>query len=160
MRYLVKQRAFSFGDSYAIKDEDGNDKFLVKGEVFTMGHKLRLLDTSGLELIYIEQELFHFKPTFNIYDRGNYVATVKKELSFFNANFSIESSKGNYNIEGELFSHEFSIVKDGIKLAHVSKEWFSFADSYGIEIDDNENQEFILSLVIVLDEILYNDKNN
>ena len=160
MRYLVKQRVFSLGDSYVIKDEEGIDRFIVKGEVFTLGHKLSILDTSGTELIYIEQELFHFRPTFNIYDRGTYIATVKKEFTFFGASFSIESSRGSYTIEGELFSHEFSILKEGVKLAHVSKEWFSFADSYGIEVEDNENQEFILSLVIVLDEILDSEKNN
>jgi uncharacterized protein YxjI len=160
MRYLVKQRIFSFGDSYTIKDEAGNDRFIVKGEVFTLGHKLTILDTIGTELIYIEQELFHFRPTFNIYEKGNYVATVKKEISFFTASFSIESTWGNYTIEGQIFSHEFSILRNGVGIAQVSKEWFTFSDSYGIEIEDNENQEFILSLVIVLDEILYSNNKD
>lgn len=159
MRYQIKQRVLSMADSFTIKDEFENDRFIVKGKFFSFGNKLRIYDLNGREASYIEQEMFHFLPRYNIFLNETYAATVKKEMSFFKPSFYIESTMGNYTMEGEIFSHEFQVFKDGREVAHVSKKWFSFSDTYGVDIEDTENQEFMLSLVIVIDQILYDNKN-
>jgi uncharacterized protein YxjI len=159
MRYLVKQKVFSLSDSYTIKDEDNIDRFSVKSEIFTLGRKLRLYDNQGEELVYIQQQLFKLLPTYNIYLGDNYAASVRKELTFFKAKITIEAARDVYSIEGDIFSHEFLLLKNERKVGQVSKEWFAFSDSYGVEINDKENQSFILALIIVLDEILYSNNN-
>lgn len=160
MKYQIRQRVFSLGDRYNIKDEFGDDRYVVSSEIFSFGHKLRIEDLSGNELIYIEQELFHFLPVYNIYSGGQLAASVKKELSFFKAKFDIESSNGNYSIEGDYLSHEFSIMKNGIEAACVSKQWFAFSDTYGVDIADFEDQPLMLALAIVVDEVLYDNHGN
>ncbi len=40
MKLLIKQRIFSWGDTYDIYDEVGNVKYVVKAEVFAFGHQL------------------------------------------------------------------------------------------------------------------------
>jgi uncharacterized protein YxjI len=159
MRYKIRQRIFSIGDSFTIKDEYDNDRYEVQGKVFSLGNKLRIYDLAGRELAYIEQELFHLFPTYNIYLEGGHAASVKKELSFFRPSFVIDSSMGNYTVDGDIFSHEFQILKYGRPVASVSKTWFSFSDSYGVDIEDTENQAFMLALVIVIDQVLYDKKN-
>jgi uncharacterized protein YxjI len=158
LRYKIRQRIFSFGDSFTIKDEYDNDRFEVQGKIFSFGNKLKIFDMAGNELVYIEQEMFHLFPTYNIYLNGSPAAFVKKELSFFKPNFIIESDRGNYTIDGDIFAHEFEILKGGLRAAYVSKAWFSFSDSYGAEISDSENQAFMLAMVIVIDQILYDKK--
>jgi uncharacterized protein YxjI len=160
MKYKIKQKVLSLGDSFIIKDEYDNDRFTVRGKLLSFGSKLRIYDLAGSEVVYIKQELFHLLPRYNIFLKDNYAATVKKELSFLKSSFSIESTMGNYTMEGEIFSHEFQILKDGREVAYVSKKWFSFSDTYGADIIDSENQEFMLSLVIVIDQILYDNKSN
>lgn len=159
MRYKIKQKIFSLGDSYIIKDQYDDDRFIVRGKIISLGGKLRIYNLEGKELVYIEQELFHLLPRYNIFLYDNYTASVKKELSFFKPRFSIESSIGSYTIEGEAFSHEFRILSHGHEVAYVSKKWASFSDTYGALIDDNENQEFMLALVIVIDQVLHEDKD-
>lgn len=157
MKYQIRQRVFSLGDSYNIKDELDNERFRVRSELFTLGHKTRIEDMEGNELVYIKQELFHLLPVYNIYEDENFTAAVKKQFSFFKPSFDIESSRGNYTIEGDYFSHEFNVLKDGEQVACVSKAWFSFSDAYGVDINDSEDQPFILALVIVIDEVLYDN---
>ena len=157
MKYQVRQKVFSLGDSYNIRDEYDNNRYQVRSEIFTLGHKMRIEDMAGNELIYIEQELFHFMPVYNIYAGGEFAASVKKQFSFFKPSFDIESVRGNYTIEGDYFSHEFEVLKDGMQVAAVSKAWFSFSDTYGIDVMDMENQAFILALVIVIDAVLYDN---
>ena len=159
MKYIIKQKVFSLTDSYTIKDENNIDSFSVKSEFFTVGKKLRLFDMKGEELAFIQQKLFKLLPTYNIYQKDVQVASVKKEFTFLKPKFTIEADKDKYTIEGNIFSHEFLVMKNEGQIGRVSKEWFAFSDSYGVEIDDKENHALILALVIVLDAILYNEKN-
>jgi uncharacterized protein YxjI len=98
MRYKIRQRIFSFGDNFTIRDQYENDRFEVRGKVFSFGDKLRIYDMAGNEIVYIEQEMFHLLPRYNIYLNGGYAASVKKEISFFRPSFTIESNQGNYTI--------------------------------------------------------------
>lgn len=159
MRYKVRQKVFSFGDNFTIKDVDDYDRFIVKGKVFSLGDKLKVTDLQGNEIANIEQELFRFLPKYNIYVSGQLRATVKKELSFFKPRFYIESSSGNYTIEGNIISHDFNILKDDQVVAVINKGWFTLSDTYGVDIVDHEDHGFILSLVIVIDQTLHDNKN-
>lgn len=159
MKYQVKQKIFSLGDSFTIKNEQGDGVYLVKSKVISLGKKLTIEDLSGEELVYIEQKLFKLLPQFTVFMAGRAVATVKKEFTFFASRFNIDSDMGQYKIEGEVFSHEFAILKDNSIVGQVSKQWVSFSDTYGVDVNDDENQAFILALIIIVDEAMSVVKN-
>jgi len=160
MRFVVRQKIFSFGDNFIIKDELGNEHYIVKGKVFSLGDKLRIMDMNGQELIYIEQKLFRFLPEYTIYEKGVPIARVKKEFTFFRPKFSVESSLGNFTVEGNVWGMDFSILRNGYCVAQVSKRWFSWADTYGVDILESEDYPFILALVIVIDQVLHDNNHN
>lgn len=160
MKYQIKEKIFSFGDNFSIKDEFGNEVFFVKGKVFSLGNKLRIEDLNGNEIVYIEQKLMKLLPEYNIYLFDRYAARVKKEFSFFKPKFFIESDMGHYSMEGDFLARNFQILKNDIPIAVVSKEFFSFSDTYGVDISDNENQAFILALIIVIDQVFHDDKKH
>ncbi len=160
MRFVIRQKIWTFGDNFIIKDEYGREHFIVKGKVFALGDKLRLYTMDGRELYYIEQQLFRFLPEYNIYHHNQPVATVKREFTFFKPRFSISSIMGNYSIDGNFWGMEFSILKSGIPVAQVSKRWFSWSDTYGVDISDEEDYAFILALVIVIDQVLHDNNTN
>lgn len=151
MRYVIRQKVFSLGDSFAIKNEMGDDLFIVQSQLLSFGKKLRIYDLAGNELCYIEQQLFRFMPEYNIYLAGQLVANVKKKFAFFRNDFEISSDQGHYDVEGDFFAHEFSLIKDGRIAARISKAFFSFTDTYGVDIDDNYDQVTTLALAIVID---------
>lgn len=161
MRFLIKQKFFTFGDDFTIKDEAGVEHFIVRGKVFALGDKLRMYTMDGTELFYIEQKLFRFLPEYTIYHAGQPVASIKKEFSFFKPKFNIQSTLGDFTIEGNFWGMEFSILKSGRPVAQVSKKWFSWTDTYGVDIADTEDYAFMLCLVIVIDQVLHdNNRNN
>lgn len=159
MKYFVRQKIFSFRDSFTIRNEYEEDCFKVYGRVFSFGNKLYLTDMQDRELFYIEQKLFRFLPEYSIYENGSIVAQVKKNLTLFRPSFDITSTYGDFNIDGSFMAYDFSIFKNGSPAAIVSKKWFSFSDTYGVSVSDNENAAFMLSLVIVLDMIYHNDNH-
>jgi len=116
-------------------------------------------------LIKIQQELFHLHPTYNILsardgESDRQLAVLKKKFAFFHQKFNIDSVYGQYALEGlDIFAHSFTLTRNGQTVAVVSKKFFSLSDTYGVEIVGNEDQAFILTLVIVLDQILYDNNN-
>ncbi len=160
MRFVVKQKVFTLGDNFTIKDDKGIEHFIVRGQIFSLGNKLRIYDMSGQELIYIEQKLFRFMPEYNIYYLGRPMATVKKDFTFLKPRFNIHSEKDNYIITGNFLELDFSILKNSKKIASVSKSWISWGDTYTIDMLENENHAFILALVIIIDQVLYDNNHN
>jgi len=160
MKYAIKQKIFSFGDNFTIRDEYDNDCFIVKGKVFSFGDKLRIYDMDGRELVYIEQKLFKFLPEYNIYYSGQLFATVKREFTFFKPKFRISSPIAEYQAEGNVWGMNFNILRDGRQVAEVSKRWFAWSDTYGVDITDEEDPVFILALVIVIDQVIHDNNHN
>lgn len=159
MRYLIRERIFSFSDRFTINDENNRPCYEVAGKIFSFGNKLDFYDVSGNHLLYIEQKLFRFLPEYTIYEGQEAAAKVYKEFTFFKPKYSIDSMYGNFTIEGDIFAHEFNILKNGSIVAWVSKRWISLSDTYTVDVSDEENQAFILALVIVLDQIHHDNRN-
>ena len=160
MRYAIKQKIFSFGDKFAIRDENGNECYQVKGKVFALGNKLRIYDMADNELIYIEQKLFRFLPEYHIYYMGQLYATVKKEFTLFRPKFRIHGVHAAYRAEGNVWALDFDILRDGQLAAQVSKRFFAWSDTYGVDISDGEDPVFMLALVIVIDQVLHDNNHN
>jgi len=160
MKYIIKERIFTLTDKFIIEDEEGYPRYEVVGKLLSLGNKLRIYDLDGEELVYIEQKLLKLLPEYNIYQKGHLVGKVKKEFTFFKPSFVIESSYGNFTLQGDILHHDFDILKDGRSVAWINKRWLSFSDTYSVEISDLVDQAFILAIVIVLDQIFYDGNNN
>lgn len=160
MIFQVKQKVFSLGDTFTIRDRDGADCYLVKGKIMSFGAKLSFQDMRGNELYYIEQQLLRLLAEYNIYQHGNIVATCKRKFSLLGSKFEIDSHHGHYTIEGQPMNYTYEILKDGRRVGSVNKQFFSFSDTYGVDIDASEDYGFILSLVIVIDQVVHSNENN
>jgi uncharacterized protein YxjI len=61
--YLMKQKLFSWGNDFTIKDESGQYRFFVDGKAFSLGNQLSFQDMAGNELAFIRQKLLSWGPT-------------------------------------------------------------------------------------------------
>lgn len=159
MKYLIRQKVFSFGDKFTIKDEFSEDCYQVVGKVFSLGNKLSLYDMQGRELYFIQQKLMKLMPEYHLLKGEDVVAVVKKKLTFLKARFEIESSLGHYTIQGSPFGYNFQILKDNQVVATISKQFFSMTDAYGIDISNNEDQAMMIALVIVIDQVVHENNS-
>src|SRR5262245_29228196 len=153
MRYIMKEKLFSFGDDFYIRDEGGNDVFFVDGRALSIGDKLSFQDTSGTELAFIKQKLLSWGPTYQIYRNGELWATVKKELfTFLHCRFSVDvPGPDDLEAAGDFLEHEYVFTRHGSEVATVSKKWFSWTDTYGVDIAENEDHILILASTVVID---------
>ena len=153
MRYIMKQKVFSLGDRFTIRDEKGEDAFVVNGEVFSLGHKLSFEDPQGNELMFIRQKVLSWGPTYEIYRGQEHVATIQKEIfTFFRCTFDIHTDDhGDLEAQGDFSDHEYTVTRRGEPIAQISKEWFSWSDTYGVDVAGDEDPVLILASTVVID---------
>ena len=157
----MKQKLWCMGDDFTIKDQSGKDVFLVDGKAFSLGDKLSFQDMSGSELAFISQKLLSFKKTYELHRSGTLFATVVKELSLFKSKFTVDVPGPNdYEVKGNFTAHEYAFIRSGQQVANVSKQFFSWADTYGVDILNGEDDITILATAVIIDLVCHdNDRN-
>jgi uncharacterized protein YxjI len=160
MRYVMRQKIWSIGDDFTIKDGDGRDVFYVDGKLLSLRNKLIFKDGQGNEVARIERKLIALVPTWEIYRDGRPYATVKKSLfSFLHATFSVDvPGPDDLEARGNLLDHEYTFTRGGQVVAEVSKKWFSWTDSYGIDVAEGEDDALILACAVVIDMASHPDE--
>jgi uncharacterized protein YxjI len=160
MRYVMKQKLFAWGDDFTIKTEDGREAFFVDGKAFSFGDKLSFQDLQGNELAFIRQKLLAWGPTYEIHREGRLLAVVKKHLfTLFRCRFTVDvPGPEDLEAEGNFLDREYTFGRSGQAVATVSKQWFTWADTYGVEIVEGEDDVLILASTVVIDMVCHGDR--
>lgn len=152
MKLYIKEKVFSWGDKFTVKDEHGYDKYVVEGEVFTWGKKLHIYDMTGREVAFIKQEVWSFLPRYYVFCGGQQVAEIKKEFTFLFPKYSIEGL--GWEIDGSFLAHEYEITQRGRSIVTISKEWMTWGDSYELNIANPADEILALAVVITVDCVM------
>jgi uncharacterized protein YxjI len=161
MIYRIKEKFWSWGNDFAITDQHGTPVYLVDGAAFSWGDKLSFQNTSGNELAFISQKLLSWKPRYQIHIEGRLFAEVVKEWSWFKQQFTLDVPGPNdYSITGSFWQHEFQFTRGNAVVAEVSKSYWSWTDSYGVQIADGQDDIPILCACIVIDQVLHDGDND
>ena len=59
--------------------------------------------------------------------------------------------------EGNFTDHEYVFRRGTRTVATVSKRWFSWTDTYGVEVDSGEDPVLILASAVVVDQACHPD---
>lgn len=154
MRYLLRRKLFSLGGDFTIKDENEQDRFRVRGQIFSLGRHLTFEDLQGNELATIQQKVLSFQPTYEITHGGLEMAEVHKRLSLFAEHFTVDiPGTDDLDVRGDIWNHEYEFVRDDQVVAAVSQQWFSLADTYGVEVMAGMDDVLILACAVVIDEV-------
>ena len=149
MKFLFKQRLFSWFDSYDIYDEDGNSVYTVKGQL-SWGHCLKIYDADDHEVGTIQERILTLLPKFEVYLGDQYVGSISKEFSFFTPKFNIDYN--GWHVEGDSFEWDYSILdQSGRQIAEVSKQLFNWTDTYVIDVQNPSDALGALMLVLAID---------
>lgn len=151
MKLYIKQKVFSWNEQFDIYDENGDVVFTVEGEFLSFGKKLHILDLEGYELAYIHQKLFTLMPKFLIYKGDEEVAEVEKVFSFFTQEYTVHGF--DWSVTGDFFAHEYEIDSPKGVIACINKKWFTWGDTYEVDISDDEDIIMALCVVLVIDAV-------
>jgi uncharacterized protein YxjI len=159
-RFQLRQKILSWGDDYVVKDEAGRERFYIDGKVFTLRNTLAFEDMHDNELARITQRILAWGPTFEIERNGELAAVVKKHLfTLFRCSFTVDvPGPDDLEAQGSFFDYEYEFTRGGKRVAEVSKRYFAFSDTYGIEIADGEDAVLLLAATVVIDQCCHEKK--
>ena len=160
MRYVMKQKLFSWGDDFTIQNAAGEDVFFVDGKAFSLGDKLAFQDLQGNELAFIRQKLLAWGATYEIHRAGALAAVVKKHLfTLFHCKFTVDvPGPDDLEAEGNFLDMEYSFRRGTRMVAEISKRWFRWTDTYGVDIADGEDDVLLLASTVVIDMVCHADR--
>ena len=149
MELYIKQKAFSWRDRFAVKDAAGNDRWYAEGEIFTWGRKLHVYDAAGNEVAFLHQKLWTFLESRYFIELGGQTYTLVKEFALFKNRFHLEGLP--WTMKGDFWAHEYSLMQGDSELMTLSKEWFTWGDSYCLRIADPATELLCLCIALAVD---------
>lgn len=158
MKLYIKQKVFSWHDQFTVKDVSGVDRYFVEGELFSWGKKLHVIDVFGNEVAFIQQKLWSFLPKYDVFIGGTHIAEIKKEFTFLKPCYTIEGL--NWVIEGDFLGHHYAITQYGRAVVSIQKEWFTWGDSYALDITSPQDEIYALAVVLAIDCVVAQQSNN
>ena len=150
LELLIKQRVFSWTDTYDVFDSYQNPKYFVKGDFFSLGHRIRIFDKfTGEELGCVQQRLLTLLPTFDIEINGRIVGTIRKKFTLFTQDYQVDYR--GWDVEGDFLGWDYRVVEGSREVMAISKEWLTWGDTYTLAYDNPANELPGLLLVIAID---------
>lgn len=149
MKLYIKQKVFSFVDRFTVKDEYGNDVYYVEGELLTIGRKLHVYDKNNIEVAFIKQKVWNIMPKFEIYINNRFVTEIIKNFTLLSQSYRFSSL--SWIVEGNFIAHDYTILDNGRAIMTIRKAWFSWGDSYELDIANDIDEKLALSIVLAID---------
>ena len=150
--YQMRENLISIGDDFWIENQAGQKAFKVDGKAVRVRNTLILEDASGRELYKIQERMLRIKDSMEIEGpNGQQVAMVKKALiTPVRERWTVNIHGGpDLDVQGNILDHEYRIGN----VAEVSKKWFRIRDTYGVEIDEGQDDALILAVTVCIDQM-------
>ncbi|MEH7239163.1 LURP-one-related/scramblase family protein [Bacillus sp. JJ1562] len=145
----IKQKVFSLSGKFTVKDHKERDVYYVEGSFMKVPKTFSIMNTKRNEVALITKKVFSWLPKFFVEVNGREVVTIKKEFSFFKARYTIDAA--GIEVQGNWWDMDFQVLQHGKVIGKVSKEWFTWGDSYKVQILNEEMEAIIIGIVVAID---------
>jgi uncharacterized protein YxjI len=157
----MRQKLVSFGDDFWIENQDGQKAFKVDGKMLRVRDTLFFEDSQGRKLCKIQTKVARIKDSMEIEGAdGGRLAMVKKALiTPLRDRWVVKMGNGpDLDVQGNILDHEYSIGEGRDKIAEVSKKWFRLRDTYGVQIEQGQNDVVLLAVTVAIDMMAHEGK--
>ena len=153
MRYRLKKKLWSTRLRYEILAPDETPLFEVVGKLLALRTTLTFSSAVGDEIARIQQRLLALRSTYVLHRDGEPEVRIRRMLRpLFKPRYEIEVPGAEPIVcLGNFWEQEFTFERGGRGIGTVSKKLFSWADSYGVDLEDDEDQVLLLAATIVVD---------
>ncbi|QUL57105.1 LURP-one-related family protein [Paenibacillus tritici] len=145
----IKQKVFSLSEKFTVKNGQEQDVYYVEGSFMRIPKTFSIMNAGGAEVALITKKVFSFLPKFFVEVDGREVLTIQKEFTFMKDRYSIESA--DIEVQGNWWDMDFQVMQRGAVVGEVSKEWFTWGDSYSVQVLNEELEAIIIAIVVAID---------
>jgi uncharacterized protein YxjI len=106
----------------------------------------------------LRQKIWSFMPRFFIEIGGMEVGQVVKDFTLFKPHYHVEGMP--WELEGDFWAHDYRLTENGRPIMNMSKQWFSWGDSYLLDIEDHADELSCLCVALAVDCAMQAQKNS
>lgn len=159
MQLYIKQRIFSWTDSYDVYDETGEARYEVKAEFFSLNHQIHVYEKrTGREVGSIHEKFFTLLPQFEIVIDGRVQGVIRREFALFRPRYQVDFR--GWDVEGDFMGWDYRVTQGGGEVMSISKEIFNWSDTYVLRYSNPANEMPGLLLVLAIDAANCSEKNH
>ena len=149
MKLYIKQKVFALNEKFTVKNESGSDIFTVEGSFMRIPKRFTIHNEAGADVAVIEKKLLTLLPKYVISVGGTGSFEIIKNFTLLNQKYTV--SNIGWSISGDFFAHDYCISKGRSTIANISKKWFTWGDSYEINVPNEHDALLALCVVICID---------
>ena len=153
MELHIRQRIFSWGDSYDVFDDSGEARYEVRSAFFSLGHQIHVYDKQADEgrdeVGSIRQKLFTLMPTFEIEIGGRVIGTVRKKFTLLRQNYEVDYR--GWDVEGDFLGWDYKVVQASREVLSITREIWNWSDTYTLRFRNPADEIPGLLLVLAID---------
>lgn len=157
MKLYIKQKVLSLNELFWVKDEKGNDIYSVTGSFLKIPKSFYIKDTKDNVVATIDRQMFQLFGVYDIQAKGETIR-VLRNFGFLRKSFAIDGI--DWHLQGDLFSHEYDITRGNRIIMSLRKRWFTWGDTYELDILDEENALLALAISICVDYEIKKSESN
>ncbi|WP_225317731.1 MULTISPECIES: LURP-one-related/scramblase family protein [Haloferax] len=156
-RYKMTQKLISIGDDFYVENQAGMRVFKIDGKALRVRDTLVMEDLQSGDTYRIQEKIVRIKDTMTVQKDGRPEATIKKALiTPLRDRFTISIGGGrDLTVKGNILDHEYRLMRNGERVAEVSKKWFRIRDSYGIEVSPEMDTGLVVACTVALDMMVH-----
>ncbi|MEX2804278.1 LURP-one-related/scramblase family protein [Streptococcus sp. H31] len=148
--FHIKQKFWTLGGQFVIKDDSGNSRYIVTGSFMEVPKSYTIREEpSGRFVSQISKRLLTFLPRFDIELADGSQFQIVKELTWLRPRYRVDNLE--LSVEGDFWNKNFRLYQGESLLAQIAQEWLTVPSAYHIEIFDDSVRDLVMSLVIAID---------
>lgn len=149
MRFIIRQRVFSWFDSFDIHDEEGNTAFTVKGKL-SWGHDLHFFTPEGEDIANIKEVVLTVFPKFEFYFQNEYLGMLRRRFSPLHPQYDMDFN--GWHVDGDFLNWNWYIYdSSNNQVASIERKLFHLNDTYVIDVNNKEDVLYALMIVVAID---------
>ncbi len=157
MKLYIKQAVFTLGERFTVKNEYGDDVFYVEGSFLKIPKQFKIYDKNQINVATIDRQMFRLFAHYDITTLEQNI-TLKRHFAFFRQSYSIEGI--NWALQGNFTGHHYEVVQGGNPIMKLRKHWFTWGDSYELDIPDDHDALLALCISVCIDNEIAKDASS
>lgn len=157
MKLYIKQSVFTLGEQFTVKNEFEEDVYYVEGSFLKIPKGFTIYNRYHEEVAKIERQLFRLMGHYDIQSNKEEIV-LKRNFTFFRHSYELLHTQ--WSLQGDFLSHNYDVVDHGRPIMRLRKHWFTWGDSYELDIPHDEDAVLALCIAICVDYEILKDQQN
>lgn len=147
--FYMRQKVFSLGEKFTVFDQNEQPKYTVQGSFMQIPKQFTIYNETNQAVGIITKKMLSLLPTFYVSVDDFEEILIQKAFTFFKTRFDIHAE--NIHIVGDILDKYFEVHGPSGVIAYVEEKWFTWGDTYAIDVADERYEALVISLIVAID---------